>query len=288
MDDMPVDIKRIIYTHFLLRLRSEKHFNLLRCMHQSNNFRMYAICDIIPEIRYPSKYDVTIKIINEIYQMEIKLSDSWLFDVNIRHNLRTLHDQYDGSGMFVLLMHIMCSLGGDYLTISSNNGDLKMSTEANTTYALMNVKNFTINDVSLVAENKKVGLYTADIIKNYPCYINSDSERFPTYTFPKKCEKISIHKEAGYIFGPSNIQHVNWKDSDHMVLPQTEFTSKIIVSNELLMKLYKCCTKKDVRSSSIIMMVFLQLPEKNLQIEMFILIPIIIWTISTSLYHQNG
>lgn len=114
--NIPSDLKRIIYTYFLLKLRSEKRFNLLCYMNHSQNFRAYCICDILPQIMHPSKNNVKLQLLNGFYEVLEKQDDDWLFQINVPIPVEDGLNYWTKSEIFTRLLHVISTIGeGDLI-----------------------------------------------------------------------------------------------------------------------------------------------------------------------------
>jgi len=168
---VPLELKRIIYTHFLLRLRAEKHFDLLAYMNASLSFRSYAMCDILPKIWNETKTQTTIKLTNGFYEAVSTPTDDFVVEMSLTVEKMGIGIKEAAADAFTRILYTFFSIGGSdsvvrLTPISENKTKLSVMSSDMTILALINIDKWVRNEISYVIKNSNretVGLRVSDI-----------------------------------------------------------------------------------------------------------------------------
>ena len=186
---IPSELQRIIYTYFLLKLRDEKHFNLLAHMNTSHTFRSYAIFDILPKIRHESKIHTTISLSDSTYEMISMPNDNFLLEMKPSTELNDFDTDNATDALTRILYTIFSIAGKDSVAdpvlgasatmdsvvklvpINSNKTKLSATSLDESITAIVNIEGWICNDLITrtdLPEEKIIGLKVHNIDHIFP------------------------------------------------------------------------------------------------------------------------
>jgi hypothetical protein len=171
LPDFIPEIKKIIYSYFLLRLHYEEEFKLLAYMNNSLAFHELDIHHILPKIwhRTSNKFKFY-PLDNHSYGFEMTRYNSWLCDLYIGTNSKNYSEKLAITDVFTRIMHTTCSIVGNdnfrslrFELIGPNKISMEGLSNDRTIYALVKMEDFFSYEKTQSGRDLKFGLAVYDI-----------------------------------------------------------------------------------------------------------------------------
>lgn len=188
---IPLELRQIIYTHLVLRLRAEKRFSLLAYMNASHAFRTFSICNVLQKIWNETKMCTRLKLVNETYEAVSTVADDFIMEMSLTAEKDSNVDGATNAmaDAFTRILYTFFSLGklspgelsSDELSsgeldpvvrvtpMANNKTRLSVMSSDRMIFALININEWVCNKhYNWVKKDKTIGLKISNIDLMFP------------------------------------------------------------------------------------------------------------------------